>query len=554
MTKADVPRVVELERELEATRIELEHAIRDLETSHQEQVAINEEALSVNEEFQSTNEELLASKEELQSLNEELNALNGQLQETLERQRTMADDLRNVLYSTDVATIFLDARFNIRFFTPATKALFNVIPGDVGRPLTDLKSLADDDALLDDAQKVLKGHAPVEREVKGQVGYWFVRRILPYRASDNKTEGVVITYDDVTEQHRTADALVAAKRQAELASIAKSRFLSAASHDLRQPLQTLALLQGLLAKRVVGEKAEKLVAGIDEALGAMTGMLNTLLDINRIEVGAVSAEISDFPVNDLFDRLRDELTYHAQAAGLVLRVMPCALSIRSDPRLLEQVIRNLLSNALKYTLRGKVLVGCRRRQDTLRIEIWDTGIGIPKSELQAIFDEYHQLDNPARQRSHGLGLGLSIVKSLGGLLGHPVRVRSRHGKGSVFSIEVPVTPGDAASSLDHRPHGADHAFGATIASRRIDPDHRGRPGSARAPRAGPDRRGLQSLDRNRWPRRSGIDGSGNGAARSGPCRLQSARRHERSSGGSEIEADSSNAIFRSSSSPAISPP
>ena len=111
-------------------------------------MAINEEALSVNEEYQSTNEELLASKEELQSLNEELNALNGQLQETLERQRATADDLQNVLYSTKVATIFLDTRFNIRFFTPATKALFNVIPGDVGRPLTDLKSLAVDDALL----------------------------------------------------------------------------------------------------------------------------------------------------------------------------------------------------------------------------------------------------------------------------------------------------------------------------------------------------------------------------------------------------------------------
>ena len=119
-------------------------------------MAINEEALSVNEEYQSTNEELLASKEELQSLNEELNALNSQLQETLERQRTTADDLQNVLYSTDVATIFLDTRFNIRFFTPATKALFNVIPSDVGRPLTDLKSLAADDALLDDAQKVLE--------------------------------------------------------------------------------------------------------------------------------------------------------------------------------------------------------------------------------------------------------------------------------------------------------------------------------------------------------------------------------------------------------------
>src|SRR5271166_1655075 len=133
MAPADIPRVVELERELEAARTELQSAVRNLEISSEEQMAINEEALSVNEEYQSTNEELLASKEELQSLNEELNALNSQLQETLERQRTTADDLQNVLYSTNVATIFLDPRFSIRFFTPATKAIFNVIPSDVGR-------------------------------------------------------------------------------------------------------------------------------------------------------------------------------------------------------------------------------------------------------------------------------------------------------------------------------------------------------------------------------------------------------------------------------------
>ena len=145
---------------------------------------------------------------------------------------------------------------------------------------------------------------------------------------------------------------------------------------------------------------------------------------------------------------RDESSYHAQAAGLGLRIMPCALSIRSDPGLLEQMIRNLISNALKYTQRGRVLVGCRRRQGKLRIEIWDTGIGIPQSELRAIFDEYHQVDNPARQRSQGLGLGLSIVKSLGELLGHPIRVRSLHGKGSVFSIEVPLTPGGVPSPPD----------------------------------------------------------------------------------------------------------
>ncbi len=460
---ADVPRVIELERELDATKLELQNAVRNLEMSSEEQMAINEEALSVNEEYQSTNEELLASKEELQSLNEELNALNSQLQETLERQRATADDLQNVLYSTDVATIFLDTRFNIRFFTPATKAVFNVIASDVGRPLTDLRSLADDDDLAGEARMVLKSQAPIEREVQGQSGHWFIRRILPYLASDEKTEGVVITYEDVTERRRIADALSAAKRQAELASLAKSRFLAAASHDLRQPLQTLALLQGLLAKRVVGEKAQQLVAGIDEALSAMTGMLNTLLDINQIEVGAVKAETVDFPISDLFDRLRDELTYHAQEAGLALRIMPCALSIRSDPRLLEQMIRNLLSNAMKYTPHGRVLVGCRRDEGQLRIEIWDTGIGIPASELQAIFEEYHQLDNAARQRSRGLGLGLSIVKSLGELLGHPIRVRSLHGKGSVFWIEVPLTPGGASSSPDQPPPGRDGAAVRTAA-------------------------------------------------------------------------------------------
>ena len=246
---ATSPRVAELEQELEATRTELQGAIRNLEISSEEQKAINEEALSVNEEFQSTNEELLTSKEELQSLNEELTALNSQLQETLERQRTTSNDLQNVLYSTDVATIFLDANLNIRFFTPATKSLFSVIPSDVGRPLADLNSLAADSALLSDARTVLQTLAPIEREIEAQSGAWYIRRILPYRTQDNGVEGVVITFADITERRRAADALEAAKRQAELANVAKSRFLAAASHDLRQPLQTLALLQGTAGAR-----------------------------------------------------------------------------------------------------------------------------------------------------------------------------------------------------------------------------------------------------------------------------------------------------------------
>ncbi len=438
------PRVAELEQELEATRMELQGAIRNLEVSSEEQKAVNEEALSVNEEYQSTNEELLTSKEELQSLNEELTALNSQLQETLERQRTTSNDLQNVLYSTDVATIFLDAGLKIRFFTPATKSLFSVIPSDVGRPLADLNSLAADSTLLADAQTVLRDFAPIEREIEAQSGAWYIRRISPYRAQDNAVEGVVITFAEITERRHIANELELAKRQAELANAAKSRFLAAASHDLRQPLQTLALLQGLLARAVEGERAQKLVARFDETLGAIEGMLNTMLDINQIEAGTVHAEPVTFPINDLFDRLKDEFTYHAQAKGLLLRVVRCSLSIHSDPHLLEQMIRNLVSNALKYTKRGKVLLGCRRHEGMLSIEVCDTGIGIPDKDLQSIFEEYHQLDNAARERSRGLGLGLSIVQRLGTLLGHRLRVRSRPGKGSAFAIEVALPPITAA--------------------------------------------------------------------------------------------------------------
>jgi two-component system CheB/CheR fusion protein len=430
-------RVAELERELETTRTDLQVAIRDLELAGEEQKAINEEALSVNEEFQSTNEELLASKEELQSLNEELTALNSQLQETLERQRTTADDLQNVLYSTNVATLFLDRELRIRFFTPATRALFAILPGDIGRPLADLHSLASDDALAGDAMAVLANLAPAEREIETTGGQWFRRRILPYLAHGGRIEGVVITFDDITSRKRVTEALEDAKREADTANATKSRFLAAASHDLRQPLQTLSLLQGLLAKTVQGDKAQSLVARQDDTLGSMTAMLDALLDINQIEAGVITPDLRNFSIGELLITKREEFGYPARAKGLLLRVVDCSQEVCSDPRLLRQIVRNLLANALKYTETGKVLLGCRRRGAVLSVEVWDTGIGIPSGELEAIFEEYHQIGNDARERSRGLGLGLSIVQRLSTLLGHRVRVSSREGKGSMFAIEIP---------------------------------------------------------------------------------------------------------------------
>jgi two-component system CheB/CheR fusion protein len=431
-------RLTQLEEELDATRRDLESAIHDREAAEEELRAVNEEAMSVSEEYQTTNEELETSKEELQSLNEELTSLNSQLQETLDKQKVIADDIENILNSADLATLFLDGKLNIRFFTPAAKALFSVISSDVGRPLADLTHHFADGKLLAEARGVIETLVPVAREIEAENGIWYNSRILPYRTKDKRIDGVVITFNDITIAKHAEEALSAAKQVAESASLVKSRFLAAASHDLRQPLQTLQLLQGSLADKVQDQEGLEIIARGNETLTAMSAMLNTLLNINQLEAGVVRPEIVNFPINELLVRLKIE--FNAHTLGLEWRVLPCQSWVCSDPVMFEQMLRNLLSNAMKYTTKGGVLLGCRRRGDKLRVEVWDTGLGIPQNQLRAIFEEFHQLNNAGRQLGRGLGLGLAIVKRLGELLGHVVDVRSREGRGSVFAVEVPIAP------------------------------------------------------------------------------------------------------------------
>jgi len=181
-----------------------------------------------------------------------------------------------------------------------------------------------------------------------------------------------------------------------------------------------------------------LLERVDATVGVMSGMLNTLLDINQLEAGVIHADVESFPLSELFDHLDTDFGYHMRAQGLEWRVVSSTCVVRSDPRLLEQILRNLLSNAVKFTAHGKVLLGRRRRGKMMRIEVWDTGPGISEENRQAIFEEFHQINNPARERSKGLGLGLAIVERLANLLGHPIDVKSRPGHGSMFSISVPI--------------------------------------------------------------------------------------------------------------------
>jgi PAS domain S-box-containing protein len=239
---------------------------------------------------------------------------------------------------------------------------------------------------------------------------------------------------DVTERKRVEAELSTARKQAELANRAKSSFLSAASHELRQPLQNLALLQSTLRRRIRGGEARNLITRIGHSLEIMKDILDSLLDVNQIESGSLVPSTSDFQLNDVFDSVADDFRDLAKEKDLKCRVVRCSVTVHSDRHMLEVMIRNLLSNAVRYTERGKILVGCRRAGDKVRIEVWDSGIGIAREDIPRIFQEYYQAQD--HKHPEGYGLGLAIVQRLGKTLNHPVNVRSTPGKGSCFSIEM----------------------------------------------------------------------------------------------------------------------
>ncbi|CCG40226.1 Putative hybrid two-component sensor-regulator tanscriptional histidine kinase fixJ (modular protein); putative signal transduction histidine kinase with CheB and CheR activity [Magnetospirillum molischianum DSM 120] len=251
-------------------------------------------------------------------------------------------------------------------------------------------------------------------------------------------QSCIIALVDITEYKRITDALLRAVEEAERASAAKSRFLTVASHDLRQPLQSLCLISWVMARKADDVQIRALLAEQEQALGTMSAMLNTLLDINLLDAGIISYNPIGLAVAPLLSRLGRDFAFQAGAANDVLHLVDSSLIVQSDPKLLEQILRNLLSNAFKYTHDGRVLLGCRRRGGHVRIEVWDNGIGIPEDQIDSIFEEFHQIDNPHRQHRHGFGLGLAIVKRQAALLGHSIGVRSRPGKGSVFWVELPM--------------------------------------------------------------------------------------------------------------------
>jgi signal transduction histidine kinase/Na+/proline symporter len=297
--------------------------------------------------------------------------------------------------------------------------------------------------------------------------------VLEIRSARMPDGGLVTTYTDVTETVAAEEALAAtnetleqrvrerteelvrlnaelahAKSEADDANLSKTRFLAAASHDILQPLNAARLYATTLVERIdkdpVGKETE-LVRNMDASLEAVEEILTALLEISRLDAGAMKPELSVFRIDDILGQLKIELAPLARAQGLRVDFIPSSLSVRSDRRLLRRLLQNLISNAIKYTVKGRVLVGVRRRGADIEVQVLDTGLGIPESQQKAIFREFERLAAAAKT-ARGLGLGLSIVERISRVLDHRIRVRSKPGHGSLFSVLVPLSAANATAA------------------------------------------------------------------------------------------------------------
>ncbi|HIP93953.1 MAG TPA: hybrid sensor histidine kinase/response regulator [Leucothrix sp.] len=242
-------------------------------------------------------------------------------------------------------------------------------------------------------------------------------------------------------RHKNRDIINDLKKQtlaAEKSSRDKSNFLASASHDLRQPVHSLSLLTSAISPEIHSDKGREILQQINNANGVMLELLNSLLDISKLDAGSVKPQFALIDINELIEALADEFKGMADKSGLELRIRSYPYVVKTDPVLLSTILRNLIQNALLYTAKGKILVSCRKKGETIKLQVWDTGKGIAKEHQEDIFEEFQQLHNPERDQNKGLGLGLAICKRLAQILTIKLTLKSVVAKGSVFTLEIPA--------------------------------------------------------------------------------------------------------------------
>ncbi|MDH5378819.1 MAG: hybrid sensor histidine kinase/response regulator, partial [Gammaproteobacteria bacterium] len=279
-------------------------------------------------------------------------------------------------------------------------------------------------------------HSELNYNIFGVTILLFLTFLILFAKFNAKTlrESIALRFENL----KLIEELKVQKKEAEQANTAKTKFLAAASHDLRQPLHAMGLLLGVLEQAPQATELQPVIQKIKRSCGAMSTLLETLLDISKLDAGIVKNSPSYFSLDNLFSSLKSEFEVLADEQGISLKIIPSSVTTYADYAHLERVIRNLVSNAIRYTPNGRVTLGAKRHHGSVLICVYDTGPGIPESKQKIVFNEFQQLENPERDRSKGLGLGLAIVKRLTGIMGTPLHVVSIEGKGSCFSVELPL--------------------------------------------------------------------------------------------------------------------
>lgn len=351
--------------------------------------------------------------------------------------------------------LFVDTDLNVRFFTPAAQRLFDIPSGKTVRALSDLTPLSTDEDLVSIVQQVLRHLRPDEREISAADGVWFLRQIQPYLSEIGGLAGAAISYVDITDQKQAQTSLTELAITSRRASLAKSRFLAEACHELRQPLQSLSLIHQLLERQKPTGEVGKLAGLMGQCLSSMTTMLDSMLDTSRIESGIVQPKIEHVSVEPLFDKLVGEFRQLCDLKGLSLQSVPVAARIRTDRQLLEQALRNLVSNVVENSANGTIVLGCRRQGKRASILVSNTGARMEELDMEALFDTFSHGVKARDLAGHRGGLELSIVQRIGKLLDHPISVKANPGRGSSFLITAPIAkepqPDAASDAGDRQP-------------------------------------------------------------------------------------------------------